>query len=130
MMHFVALFTTVSVLVMFLASKQRRPNDKYGLTCSGLFALLAVVGTATLHGTAFFAASAFVMALLLCAHHLITSFNTTTTTGVPSGDETGGGDGILGPHHHYALFRREGAPYHETWITSALVAGTVSILKL
>jgi len=122
MMHFVALFTAVSVLVMFLASKQRRPGDRYGLTCSGLFALLAVAGTATLHGTVFFAASAFALALLLCAHHVITSFNEAD----PSGGDIPGGE----CHQHHALFRREGAPYHETWITGALVAGAVSMFKL
>ena len=122
MMHFVALFTTVSVLIMFLASKQQRPNDRYGLVCTVLFTLLAVIGTLTLHGTVFFSASAFALALLLCVHHIITSFNHNGLPSTNAEDESA--------HRHHALFRREGCPYHETWITAALVAGTVSMLRL
>ena len=122
MLHFLALFTTVSVMIMFLASKQRRPHDRYGLACTALFTLLASTGTAVLQGTLFFPAAAFALALLLCVHHIITSFNYQQD----AAEE--GAEG--GQAHHHHLFRREGCPYHETWITAALVAGVVSMFRL
>ena len=95
------------------------------MACTALFTLLVVAGTLTLQGTVFFSASAFALALLMCVHHIITSFNPSSSGLTPTTE-----DEPANHHTHDALFRREGCPYHETWITAALVAGTVSMFRL
>ena len=113
MMHFIAFFITVSVLVMFLASKQKSVTDKYGIASTVLFVLVSVAGTIMLHGTLMFPAAAFALSLLLCVHHIIASFNVEE---IPS---------------HFTLFQgKSDTAYHETWIVAALVAGIVSVFKL
>jgi ABC-type branched-subunit amino acid transport system permease subunit len=112
MMHFVAFFITIAILVMFLGSKQQRGYDRYGLAAMALFALLALTGTLLLHGTIFFSAAAFATALLLCVHHIISHFNTNNAES-----------------ERCTLFSKEPS-WHETWIVAAIVAGVVSVLKL
>jgi len=112
MIHLVALFTTFSILIMFLACKQQKPRDKYGIACGILFATLAITSTAQLQGTLFFPAAAFALALLLGVHHIITNLNG------PEGTPT------------LNLFRQEGCEYHETWIVAAITAGLVSMFRL
>ena len=110
-MHFVAFFITVSVLLMFLASKQQRVTDKYGIASTVLFVLITISGTLLLRGTIMFPATAFALSLLLCVHHIIASFNTEENPG------------------RFELFQGKGS-YHETWIVGTLIAGVVSIFKL
>lgn len=107
MMHFVAFFITIAVLVMFLGSKQQKNQDKYGIAAMTLFALLAITGTVLLHGTIFFSATMFATALLLCVHHVISNFS-----------------------EERCPFFQHNTSWHETWIVAAIVAGMVSMLKL
>ena len=111
-MHFIAVFITISILVMFLGSKQQKSLDKYSIASVLLFILLAAVGIALLHGTIFFAAHAFATALLLCVHHMISNFHAEDSL------------------ERCSLFKGKTVLQHETWIVAAVVAGAVSMLKL
>jgi predicted tellurium resistance membrane protein TerC len=111
MMHFIAVFITASVLIMFLGSRQQRTTDRYGIAVSVLFSLLAITSTVMLHGTIFFPATAFATALLVAAHHIIVSFSAEDAP------------------ERCTLFQGKGS-YHELWIVGTVVAGTVSVLKL
>ena len=117
MMHFVAFFITISILVMFLGSKQKSNYDQYGVAAITLFTLLALTGTLLLHGTIFFSATAFAMALLLCVHHIISHFSNNPES------------------ERFTLFQNNNNPpkepsWQETWIVAAIVAGVVSMLRL
>jgi len=112
MINFIALFTTFSILIMFLACKQKKPLDRYGIACGILFLALTVVSTAQLQGTIFFPATAFALALLLGVHHIITNMN--GPEGTPA----------------LSLFKQEDCAYHETWIVAAVTAGLVSMFRL
>ena len=113
MMHFVAFFITISVLVMFIGSRQQRAKDKYGIMALVLFTVLAITGTVLLQGTVFFPATAFAMALLVGVHHIIVNFNSEEAP------------------ERCSLFqgKQEGS-YHEMWIVACVVAGVVSTLRL
>lgn len=115
MMHFLAFFITIAVLVMFLGSKQQRNYDRYGVAAIALFALLALTGALLLHGTVFFSAAAFALALLLCVHHVISNFN--------NGPEFA---------ERCTLFQSTAKEpsWQETWIVASIVAGVVSMLRL
>jgi predicted tellurium resistance membrane protein TerC len=113
MMHFLAFFITTAVLVMFLGSRQQRMTDRYGIAAMVIFALLAIASTAMLHGTVFFAAAAFAIALLVAVHHVIASF---------------GSDDA--PERCTLFQGRPASSFHELCITAAAVAGVVSMLRL
>jgi hypothetical protein len=113
MIHFVALFITVSVLVMFLGSKQQKRFDRYCIVSTALLGLLALAAVVYLHGTIFFSASALALALLLLVHRAIIGF--AKQADVLSASEC-------------MPFRD--AFTHETWIVAAVTAGMVSLLRL
>ena len=113
MMHFLAFFITTAVLVMFLGSRQQRMTDRYGIAAIAIFALLAVASTALLHGTVFFAAAAFALALLVAVHHIITNFSSEDA-----------------PERCTLFQGRPSSSFHELCIVAAVVAGIVSMLKL
>ena len=112
MIHFVALFITVSVLVMFLGSKQQKSFDRYCIASTPLLTLLAASAVVYLHGTIFFSASALALALLLLVHRTILGFAKQADI----------------------LSVSECLPFrtltHETWIVAAVTAGMVSLLRL
>ena len=56
MMHLIALFVTVAVVVMFLGSRQRNDNDCYGLASTALLVILAITSACFTSGTVFFPA--------------------------------------------------------------------------
>jgi hypothetical protein len=118
MLHFVVFFVAITILVIFLATKQRRPLDRFCLTAVGLLALLAVTSIVLLHGTNLFPASAFALAALVLAHRSIVHFPP---------DLLLGGDAQLAEHPSSTCTAcaRE-TSNHGTWIVAALVAGLVS----
>jgi hypothetical protein len=113
MMHFLAFFITTTVLIMFLGSRQQRMTDRYGIAVTILLALLTIAATVMLHGTVFFAAAAFAIALLVAAHHVIVSFNAEDA-----------------PERCTLFQGKAQGTFHEVWITATAVAGVVSMLKL
>ena len=112
-MHFIALFISAAVLIMFLGSRQQQMTDRYGIAVAVLFALLAVVSIAMLHGTVFFAAAAFAIALLAAAHHVIVSFSAEDA-----------------PERCTLFQGKPQGTFHELWITATVVAGAVSVFRL
>ena len=113
MLHFLAFFITTAVLIMFLGSRQQRMTDRYGIAVAVLVALLAMASTAMLHGTAFFAAAAFALALLVSAHHIIVSFSAEDA-----------------PERCTLFQAKPPGTFHELWITAAVVAGAVSLFRI
>ena len=68
MMHYIALYVTIVILVLFLGTKQEQNLDKAciaAMTLVGLFAALMVV---LLHGTPYFPLGAFATAVLCLVH--------------------------------------------------------------
>ena len=116
MIHFVALFITVAVLVMFLGSKQQRSLDRYCIASAVLLALLAIASVAYLHGTIHFSASCLALALLLLVHRSIVGFAKQQDLG--------------GVSFECMPFRSKDAYSHETWIIAAVTACAVSVLDL
>jgi hypothetical protein len=116
MMHFMALFITAAVLVMFLGSKQQRSLDRYSLASALLLSSLALSSAFLLKGTIFFPASALAFALLLLVHRSIVSFaqHVELPQSAPE----------------CSPFRPRDACTHETWIVAAVTAGLVSLLRL
>jgi hypothetical protein len=115
MIHFVALFVTVAVLVMFLGSKQQKSFDRYCVASTALLVLLALAAVVYLHGTIFFSASALALALLLLIHRAI--IGVAKQADILSAAEC-------------MPFRSKDTFNHETWIIAAVTAGTVSLLRL
>ena len=115
MIHFVALFVTVAVLVMFLGSKQQKSLDRYCVASTALLVLLALTAVVYLHGTIFFSASALALALLLLIHRAI--IGVAKQADILSAAEC-------------MPFRSKDTFNHETWIIAAVTAGTVSLLRL
>ena len=117
MLHFVVFFIAITILVIFLATKQRRPLDRFCLTAVGLLALLAVTSIVFLHGTNLFPASAFALAALVLAHRSIVHFPP---------DLLLSGDTQLAEHPSTCTACARETSNHGTWIVAALVAGLVS----
>ena len=116
MMHLIALFVTVAVMVMFLGSRQRSDNDRYGLASAALLVILAVTLACFTRGTVFFPASALAFAILVLAHRVIVvRFST------PPDEEN---------QSPTTIVRKEFLRAHETCIASALTAALVSGLRL
>ena len=113
MLHFLAFFITTAVLIVFLGSRQQRMTDRYGIAVAVLVALLAIASAAMLHGTVFFAAAAFALALLVAAHHIIVSFSAEDA-----------------PERCTLFQGKSQGAFHELWITAAVVAGVVSMFRL
>jgi len=112
MIPFVVFFITITILVIFLATKQRKPLDRFCLTAIFLLCVLAATSVVVLHGTNLFPASAFALAALLLAHRSIVTFppDLDAAESVPSSCATAARD----------------ASNHSTWVVAALVAGVVS----
>ena len=113
MLHFLAFFLTVSLLVMVLGAKQQKPGDRHAIAAGLLVTLLACTAVAILRGTVMFAPAAFAIALLQIVHHLIANFNDTAAE-----------------QDRCAPFRCNTAKGHFTGIVAAATAGLVSALKL
>ena len=114
MMHLIALFVTVAVVVMFLGSRQRNDNDFYGLASTALLVILAITSACFTSGTVFFPASALAFAILVLAHRLIVVRFSSDE------DDTWSA----------AIVRQEMLRAHETCVASALTAALVSGLRL
>ena len=115
MLHFVVFFITITILIIFLATKQRKPLDRFCLTAIALLCLLTITSIVLLHGTNLFPASAFALAALLLAHRSIVHFPPDL-------------DAATADHSNNTCTAtvRETAN-HGTWIAVALVAGLVSV---
>jgi hypothetical protein len=119
MLHFVVFFVTITIIVIFLATKQRKPLDRYCLTAVALLCVLATTSAVLLQGTNLFPASAFALAALLLVHRSIVHFP----------DELG--EGVVGPGVFSCAgcaTRSKDVSNHGTWIIAAFVAGAVSAL--
>ena len=112
MIHFLALFVTVSILVIFLGTKQQKPSDRYCIAAALLIALLGITAVALLHGQVMFPPAAFAIALLIGAHHMVTHYNSQAE------------EDLCVP------FRCGRDSPHRTWIVAAVVAGTTSALRI
>jgi hypothetical protein len=135
MIHFAVFFVAVTIIVIFLATQQRKPRDRFCLAAVSLLALLAVTSVVLLRGTNLFPAAAFALAALLLAHRSIAQ--------CPSAEEaqTGGGgrsdeeeaddghkglDGLRSAASACAGECGREASSHALWIAAAVVAGVVS----
>ena len=116
MLHFVVFFITITILVIFLATKQRKPLDRFCLTAIVLLTFLAATSIVLLHGTNLFPASAFALAALVLAHRSIVHF--------PPELHSLDGEGAS-PGNACMATARE-TSNHGTWVVAALVAGLVS----
>jgi hypothetical protein len=85
-------------------------TDRYWIVAIVILALLAIASKAMLHGTVFFAAAAFAIALLVAVHHIIASFGSDDAP------------------DRCTLF--QGRPASSFHITAAAVVGVVSMLRL
>ena len=112
MIHFVVFFIAITIIVIFLATKQRKPFDRFCLAAVSLLILLAATSVVLLHGTNLYPASAFALAALILAHRSIVHFPPDL------GAESERGSMCAG----VAL----DASNHSTWIVAAFVAGVVS----
>ena len=112
MIHFVVFFIAVTILVIFLATKQRKPLDRFCITAIFLLCMLAATSVVLLHGTNLFPASAFGLAALLLAHRSIVTFppDLDTTT----------------EYTNTCIGTAQDASKHGTWIVAAIVAGLIS----
>ena len=116
MIHLVVLFAATSILIIFLATKQRKPFDQFCTAAVVLFCVLAVTSASLLHGTDMFPVSAFALAFLILMHHYIVRFPTDLT------DADEGADMCM-------TAVRE-TMNHGTWAVAAFVAGTVSAFAM
>ena len=112
MIPFVVFCITIPIMVIFLATKQRKPLDRFCLTAIFLLCVLAATSVVVLHGTNLFPASAFALAALLIAHRSIVTFppDLDAAESVPSTCASAARD----------------VSNHSTWVVAALVAGVVS----
>ena len=74
MVPFIVFFVATTIMVIFLATKQRKPLDRFCLTAIALLTVLALASIALLRGTNLFPAAAFALAALLLAHRSIVTF--------------------------------------------------------
>lgn len=112
MIHFVVFFVAITILVIFLATKQRKSRDSFCISAIVLICMLAVASVLFLHGTNMFPASAFALAALILAHRSIVHF--------PS-------ELVLEEDHRVGCATiAHDASNHSTWIVAALIAGVVS----
>jgi hypothetical protein len=114
MIHFIVFFIAVTVLVIFLATKQRKPLDRFCLAAILLLCVLAVTSVVLLRGTNLFPASAFALAALILAHRSIAHFPVDLGTD----DERA------------CMNAARDASNHSTWIVAAFVAGVVSVCRV
>ena len=112
MIHYVVFFIAITILVIFLATKQRKPLDRFCVTAIFLLCLLAATSVILLQGTNLFPAASFALAALLLAHRSIVTFppDLDTTT----------------EYNNTCIGAAQDASNHGTWIVAALVAGLVS----
>ncbi len=115
MMHFVAFFITIAVLVMFLGSRQRADRDRYGIASTVLLVGLAGISALLTRGSLFFPAAALSLAILILGHRLMV--NRFIATEEPQEAPA-------------PVVRQENLRAHETWIVAALTAALVSGLRL
>ena len=117
MIHFVVFFVAITILVIFLATKQRKPLDRFCVTAIVLLCVLAVTSIVLLHGTILFPASAFALAALVLAHRSIVHFPPDL------------GEGERATTACVSAVAHD-ASNHSTWIIAALVAGVVSASRV
>ena len=128
MLHFVVFFTTITILVIFLATKQRKPFDRFNLTAMMLLSVLAVTSIIFLHGSDLYPASTFALAVIILIHRFIVQYPVDLDSGnvrggVCMGMEMGVGGGMC-------MGMALEASTHSTWIVAAFVAGIVSAFKV
>ena len=124
MLHFVVFFITITILIIFLATKQRKPFDRFSFTAMMLLSVLAATSMVFLHGSDLFPASTFALAVLILIHRFIVQYPVDLDSGnVRSGMcmELGGG---------MCMSMALEASTHSTWIVAAFVAGVVSAFKV
>lgn len=124
MLHFVVFFITITILIIFLATKQRKPFDRFSFTAMMLLSVLAATSIVFLHGSDLFPASTFALAVLILIHRFIVQYPVDLDSGnVRSGMcmELGGG---------MCMSMALEASTHSTWIVAAFVAGVVSAFKV
>jgi hypothetical protein len=114
MLHFVVFFVAVTIIVIFLATKQRKPLDRHCLTAVALLCVLAATSVVLLQGTNLFPASAFALAALLLVHRSIVHFPDELDEEVTPGI-------LLG-----CVKRGKEVSNHGTWVIATSVAGAVS----
>jgi hypothetical protein len=115
MIHFVVFFVSITILIIFLATKQRKARDSFCLSAIFLLCMLAATSIVLLRGTNMFPASAFALAALILAHRSIVHFPPELGS-----DE----DNHWRPSS--AVNAAHDALNHSTWVVAAFVAGAVS----
>lgn len=113
MIPFIVFFVATTILVIFLATKQRKPLDRFCLTAIFLLTILALTSIILLRGTNLFPSSAFALAALLLAHRSIITFPPDLDAAAEAAPSC------------FASAARD-AGNHSTWVVAALVAGLVS----
>ena len=128
MLHFVVFFITITILIIFLATKQRKPFDRFSFTAMMLLSVLAATSIVFLHGSDLFPASTFALAVLILIHRFIVQYpvdldSGNVRSGMCMGMELGVGGGMC-------MSMALEASTHSTWIVAAFVAGVVSAFKV
>ena len=116
MIHFVVFFAAITILVIFLATKQRKTSDRFCLCAVFLLCVLAVTSVMLLHGTDLFPASAFALGVLILAHRSIVHFPSELS--------------LVEDPASMCMTAVHEVSNHCTWIVAAFVAGVVSVFRV
>jgi hypothetical protein len=114
MLHLVALYVTIAILVLFLGTKQEENLDKACIAAMVLVGVFAAMSVIMLHGTPFFPLGAFSTAVLLLLHHTIIHYKSE----------------FPGERCSCAPFQCKDVGNHETWIVASVTAGVVSLFQI
>jgi hypothetical protein len=114
MVHLIAFYVAIAILVLFLGTKQDKNLDKACIAAMSLVGLFAVITVIFLHGTPYFSLGAFATAILLLLHHAIVHRTSEFADEKCS----------------CAPFQCKDVGNHETWIVAAITAGLISLFQI
>lgn len=114
MVHLIAFYVAIAILVLFLGTKQGENLDKACIAAMTLVGLFAAITVIFLHGTPYFSLGAFATAILLLLHHAIVHRNSEFTNEKCS----------------CTPFQCKDVGNHETWIVASITAGLISLFQI
>ncbi len=114
MIHLIAFYVAIAILVLFLGTKQEENLDKACIAAMTLVGLFAAITVIFLRGTPYFSLGAFATAILLLLHHAIIHRNSNFSEERCS----------------CTPFQCKDVGNHETWIVAAITAGLISLFQI
>ena len=114
MVHIIAFYVTIAILVMFLGTKQENNMDRVCIAAMSFVGLFALITVILLRGTPYFPLGAFATATLLLLHHAIVHRNSEFPDEKCS----------------CAPFQCKDVGNHETWVVAAVTAGLISLFQI